>query len=108
MKKTNKTGEILSRRGFFKKAAEKALPILGGIALISLPILPQEVKADCSGLCSSGCTSVCTGCVGQCRDGCYNGCTGTCRTGCQGSCESTCSGTCGGGCRNANEYNPFI
>jgi len=41
-KKGTNNEEIQSRREFFKNAAKKALPILGAVALINMPILTQQ------------------------------------------------------------------
>lgn len=97
----NKNEEILSRRGFFKKAAKGALPILGIVALTQMPFFVTEVRADCSE-CSGSCVTNCSGSCGMnsCGGGCHSGCGGTCYTTCKGGCggcTGTCSHTCTGG-----------
>lgn len=89
--------EIQSRREFFKSAAKKALPILGTVALMSMPnivksnAVTSQISSDvcegCTGLCT-GCTG-CTSCSGWCEGSC-TGCTGSC-TGCTG-CAINCYG----------------
>ena len=102
MEEKNKNEEILSRRGFFKNAAKKALPILGVVALASMPIITKatETKATdcykntCTGGCYNGCGKVCEGtCSGTCT-----GCTGSCETGCYDTCTYYCQQTCNNGC----------
>lgn len=94
--KENKNEEILSRRGFFKRAAKGTLPILGGIVLASLPIIPQQVMAHCGNSCYAGCDAQCanncsSSCTGSCY-GCSHTCTGIC-TGCGGMCQESCIGS---------------
>lgn len=84
--------ELQSRREFFKKAAEKALPVLGAIVVAGSPIIAQAAAKGPMGC--EGCTGICTGCRGGCTGNC-GGCTGC--TGCT-SCTGNCYGTCKGGC----------
>jgi len=89
MEKKEKNEEIQSRREFFKQAAKKALPILGVMALVSLPIVTKASvtkTTDCDNSCSSGCT-------GSCATGCSS-CSGSCSGTCTGGCGGTCGGTC--------------
>lgn len=88
MKKKNQNEELQTRREFFKKAARKALPILGAVILTSAPaVVSAAEKAP------MGCTGTCTGfCYGGCK-GCSTTCTGTCKYACRG-CETTCTGGC--------------
>lgn len=92
-----KNDEIQSRREFFKNAAKKALPILGAVALMSMPNIvksnaisknPSSTCEVCTGLCT-GCTG-CTSCSGWCEGACRGGCTGSC-LGCT-SCSINCAG----------------
>lgn len=96
MDKNGKNEELQSRRQFFKKAAKGALPILGAIALSSIPSLSkaeEEVNCSCAGTCSGTCKGTCReGCQSTCYDQCYNACKGTCKGTCRGGCSSTCSG----------------
>jgi len=95
----NKNNEIISRREFFKGAAKKALPIIGAVALMNVPIITKAAeattKSGCNVGCTMGCTGGCLGCTGQCTGGCTGGCLGYC-TSCTGSCDGGCSGGCTG------------
>ena len=79
--KTSKNEEILSRRGFFKKAAKGALPILGAIVLAGVPFSKTEAYCGCSGTCSGACS-------GSCNTTCYNECYTHCKYTCKGTCKS--------------------
>lgn len=121
MEKTNKNEELQSRREFFKQAAKKTLPIIGAIAMMSLPVYShandERIASSscdtcsyaCGGSCSSGCSGVCrqgckTSCAlncnnqsssnpcGSCSNACYSSCSGGCRGNCAGSCSSGCYG----------------
>lgn len=106
--------ELQSRRQFFKKAANNALPILGFIALTQVPFIAHTRKSHQeNGLyfaginssnrnsscedCSSSCT---TSCYSTCKGDCDSGCKDTCDGGCKGRCEKLCTG-CIGTCSNA-------
>ena len=97
MDKEKKNEELISRRGFFRKAAASALPILAATTILSNPALakavekPLEVGTDApSGQCSySSCSYSCSG-------GCSGGCSSSCGYSCSGSCKSGC-----GGCKGA-------
>ena len=78
---------VISRREFFKGAAKKALPILGAVALMSMPNVLNAATAKA--------TSCEYGCYGSCESGCEGSCVGAC-SGCTGTCSGTCSGTCYG------------
>lgn len=82
--------ELQSRREFFKKAAKGALPILGAIALASMPGVVKAAEEAPMG-CNAGCVNTC---YGYCTRSCQNGCLNSCYT----ACTNTCSGTCSGGC----------
>lgn len=93
-KKVN-SEELQSRREFFKKAAKSALPIIGVVAMLSVPVIanaskqyPQSCQYDCTYSCRGGCA----------------GCTGGCQGGCQGRCYGSCSSSCGATCLNACTY----
>ena len=91
MKEKNTNEEILSRRGFFKNAAKKVLPVIAIMGLNSIQTVFAEDHPTCctyGGACSSSCSGGCEGCSGSCKGGCTNKCTG-----CGSGCASTCSGT---------------
>jgi hypothetical protein len=44
MKQNGQDEELQSRRDFFKKAAQKALPILGAVVLASTPLLSHAAN----------------------------------------------------------------
>jgi len=70
MEDKEKNQELQSRREFFKRAAKKALPIVGAVVLASVPL--AESKAyGCTGY---NCTNGCEGC----NDTCYGSCRSTC------------------------------
>ncbi len=119
----NKNKDILTRRDFFRLAAKKVLPILGGIAfgpvLLSSCGKDEEVAGkctDCSGTCykscsgknnsssgnnQSGCSSSCyNSCKDKCTTSCYSSCLGGCKNSCNDSCDSSCLGYCEGSCDN--------
>lgn len=94
--KGNKNEELQSRRQFFKKAAKSALPILGAIALVNMPLL---VKAEHPTSCRYGCASTCDGtCIGTCIGTCKRTCEGNCKYTCTGTCHGSCGISCTGGC----------
>ena len=100
MQKKKENEELLSRREFFKKAAKGVLPMLGAIALSSMPVVSQAAEkaptscAACNGTCSTGCDG---GCLHGCGGGCKGSCASTCRGGCELSCYHGCSTSCSGG-----------
>lgn len=98
MEKKMNNEELQSRREFFKKAAKGALPILGAIALASMPGVvkaAEEAPMDCQYSCSGGCSGLCySGCRGTCYGDCNTGCKNNCYTGCTNSCHGTCHGGC--------------
>ncbi len=97
-KETNKNEEIQSRREFFKKAAKSVLPIVGAMALTSVPILGKAKSEKAPTGCNYGCQN---SCYGACRDSCYSGCKGSCDDGCQGSCKRLCQDNCYNGCQGS-------
>lgn len=97
----NKEGKepLESRRDFFKKVAKGALPILGAIALSSMPGIAkatEETPMSCDWGCSYGCQG---GCGRSCSYGCSGSCAGSCSGACKGGCSRSCSMSCSGGCR---------
>ena len=99
MKKEN--NEVQSRREFFKKAAKRALPILGAVILASTPIISKAVENEPMG-CYNSCYRSCSGtCEGDCTSRCKDGCSG-CGTSCQKGCETNCSGGCKTSCRGTS------
>ncbi len=106
--------KVVSRRGFFKKAAGKVLPVIGTIFLSSIPSFisaipststPMNCNGSCSGSCSGDCSGSCdTGCTGGCGIGCSgycdNSCGYHCNSSCKGSCNRTCTAQCRDGCTN--------
>lgn len=72
----------MNRRGFFKKAAEKALPIMAAAVISSLNVIPAHAANGCS-----------ENCVGACTSSCYGDCEGYCKGSCEGSCKGSCTGS---------------
>ena len=100
--KKHKDEELQTRREFFKKAAQKVLPMLGAIVVgpsfITSTLTSCEKCDGCESTCSDDCT---TGCSGGCSGSCDTTCTGTskgsttcsyCMNTCKGDCEGTASG----------------
>lgn len=81
--KTNKNGELQSRREFFKSAAKRTLPIIGAAIIASNPVAANamEVMGGSETGCGTNCNVRCSGCGTACFKGCSNGCSGGC-TGC--------------------------
>lgn len=80
MEKKKRNEELQSRREFFKKAAQKALPIVAVLAMSSNPVVAKATEA--MGCTIDACTATCTGaCKGTCR-GCQHSCAGSCMSGC--------------------------
>lgn len=110
--------ELLSRREFFRKGAQTALPMLVSIALPSIitSCTPDDDWgcSECSSICSYTChescssTSTSSSCD-SCSSSCVNSCSGTCSTTCEGSsqssscsgCSNSCSGDCAESCGNS-------
>lgn len=94
MEENKKKEELQSRRGFFKSAAKKALPILAAVALANVPQIMKAAEAEtgCNRACSYSCKGGCSGgCQTQCAaDGCGHSCAGSCR----GKCYSMCTDSC--------------
>lgn len=81
--------KIISRRSFFRKAAERSLPILGLVVLSRVPMKAHTLKINEMG-CNTGCKG---GCRTLCEEGCSHNCSGSCKTGCNEHCKTTCKGT---------------
>jgi len=109
--------EIITRRDFFKKSAQKTLPILGIVALggslkSCMEIDNDDVKAK-SGGGGGGGGGGCSNCGSSCVASCTSNCRSTCQAnsliksgcgggnGCKNACYS-CSGTCSSGCTSSN------
>ncbi len=95
--------EVISRRGFFKKAAGKMLPVIGAIFLSGIPSFinaaPSSTPMNCNGSCSGSCSGDCSGsCDSGCSGGCGKGCSGYCDNSCGYHCNSSCKGSCKGTC----------
>ena len=86
--KEKQNKKILSRRGFFKKAAKKVLPIIALVGLTSVqPLLAAGKRSN-----------DCSDCTGNCQYTCEGTCGSSCEKGCYGTCEGSCEGSCTGGC----------
>lgn len=83
MEKKMNNEELQNRREFFKKAATRALPILGVLALGPSILSSCEKDDDKSGNCKNGCSGSCSE---SCSGNCFGGCTDQCH-GCGGQCE---------------------
>lgn len=100
MDSKNKNEELQSRRDFFKKAAKRALPILGAIVLANTPNIIKAAEENTPMGCDFGCSNQCLGgCSRACSYGCSGSCSGTCSGACKGYCSRSCSTSCSGGCR---------
>ena len=104
--KENQKNELQSRREFFKKAAKRALPILGAIALIHLPFMSKaETPTDCNTNCKIACAANCyTGCDGKCHDHCALSCSESCKGSCRETCNNYCKNRCYNSCKGGNQY----
>lgn len=97
MDNKGKNEELQNRREFFKEAAKKALPIIGALALTSVPIItraaeviePMGCDTYCNNSCRQTCETKCIGCDGSCRDQCDSTCKGGCDTRCITSCDGS-------------------
>lgn len=72
----------MNRRVFFKRAAEKALPIMTMALITSLSITSAYATTGCN-----------ENCVGGCTNSCYGNCHGYCKGSCKGSCKGACTGS---------------
>lgn len=104
MEKRKISGELHSRREFFKKAVQRALPIMAVLAMSSNPVVIKATGTMgctdnmCTATCKGACKGTCRGCphtcydtcVDNCFNNCYGGCKGTCHTGCYGQCVTVC------------------
>ena len=96
--------DFLSRRSFFKKAIQTALPFIATVAMISNPVIleaksvtSQQCKScmgrcgrNCWGSCEATCQNECGGCASTCHGKCYS-CQGNCQGDCMGSCKESCN-----------------
>lgn len=79
--------KIQSRRDFFKKAAKGALPILGIITFMQVPLNSRALQViDCNNSCSGSCSRTCKTMCGS-----SSPCTSVCRGNCSGNCSGSCS-----------------
>ena len=78
-----KDEQLQNRREFFKNAAKAALPILGGIVLMNLPLTAKASQV-------TGCDD---GCSYSCKTSCQNDCRGHCHYGCKNTWQGSCSGS---------------
>ncbi len=105
--------EILTRRAFFKKAAQKTLPILMGASALSSVIscvknddelmsaLDRE-EVENTGCTESSCSLNCSAYCKESSNGSGSGCTGaSCSYNCSAYCKDTANGS-GGGCTGAS------
>ncbi len=100
MEENKKKEELQSRRGFFKNAAKKALPILAAVALANVPQImkaTEDTPMDCAYGCGRSCSF-------NCQGSCKGGCSGACSYSCQNTCKGSCQGGCSGGCRSMSMY----
>lgn len=110
--------KIQTRREFFKKAAKRALPILGAIIVSGIPSVtlanekvPTGCRNDCRTVCevtcSRGCDRACedncSGTCEGCQGNCYGDCVGNCKETCQGGCQNSCSGSCSDSCAGSSK-----
>ena len=105
--------EILSRRGFFKKATRKTLPIMALIVFegsaccakassqyvvgqfSSHPYSHGISCTECEDLCLYTCYTSCEGdCIIECANTCIGNCDGTCVVCCAEDCMGHCSSSC--------------
>ena len=103
MEEKQSNEEVLSRRGFFKKAAKGALPFIGIFTVSNIITLAQDnAKSEQTGCQESSCFASCRG---TCSGTCMRTCRGTCVTvcledpcghQCKGFCIHTCKGSCKG------------
>lgn len=106
MKEQHKIEELQTRREFFKKATKRALPIIAGIVLSSMPQLSNASSRIAMG-CELGCHGGCErGCGGKCKGSCEGGCNANCAVSCYRTCKGGCQGTCKGSCTGGNE--PYL
>ncbi len=99
----NQRENLINRRNFFRKSANRILPLLSGIFLGSIPA--NIIKAttqycpscenDCKDTCFQVCRMTCfSSCQDRCRGGCADACAITCRYGCKGTCDLSCNWSC--------------
>ena len=102
MEEKKKNEELQNRRAFFKNAANKALPIIGLLALTSFPVISVAQKSETDCRCTASCEHDCTRtCKSRCQEDCTSSCEGTCIGNCQSDCIGTCYNTCQGGCKDS-------
>ena len=103
MKRKKQNNELLSRREFFKRTAQKTLPFMAALSLPSFlfscgdddPINNAEGCTDCTNSCSDSCSKVC---MDNCENGNNNNASGC--SDCSNNCSNTCSGSAKGNVGN--------
>lgn len=76
MEEKKQNEDLQSRREFFKQAAKKTLPIIGGALLVNSSFMMTSCE-DCDYGCSYSCDTNCGySCTAQCRSGCSGDCVG--------------------------------
>lgn len=91
--------KLYTRRGFFRKAANKVLPVLLLADILSMDVLAKATPQDCEGTCKGSCARTCLTTCGRdpcghvCKGGCVNTCTGTCGHSCWDTCARSSMST---------------
>lgn len=100
---------VISRRNFFRKAAQSAIPVISILALSELGFISCERNdPDESSGCKNSCYHTCDNdCAGSCKrtSSGYCNCGYNCSTGCSQSCKETCAPTCASGCTGTTKKN---
>lgn len=96
--------ELISRRRFFKKAAQGVLPMIG-IAVFGSSFLTSCSKSD-----HNGCEDCALSCSDYCGSSCEGSCDGSSTTSpscseCSSGCQTTCTGSCSNTCTNSSANN---
>ena len=78
--------KLYTRRGFFRKTANKVLPVLLLAGIPSMDVVAKAAPQNCEGSCKGDCRGTCRG---LCAVGCGGACSGTCKYTCNTYCEAT-------------------
>ena len=82
--------KLYSRRDFFRKSANRVLPVLLLASIPAIDVVAKAAPQDCEGSCKGDCRGTCRGtCRGLCAVGCGGACSGTCKYTCNKYCEAT-------------------
>lgn len=108
MKREKQNDELLSRREFFKRTAQKILPFMAAMSLPSFlfscgdddPINNAEGCTDCTNSCSDSCSKVC---MDNCENENSNNSSGC--SDCSNECSVNCAEDCNNGAEGGNEGN---